>query len=461
MEAFYIYNTATRAKQVFVPGDPGRVVVYLCGPTVYSYAHIGNARSAIVGDIMVRTLRTLYPNVFFMRNFTDVDDKIIQEARKQGGAWQDIATRFERIYREDMGALGLLEPTLCPRATEHIADIIAMISALIEKGFAYEAQGHVLFHVPAFSTYGGLSHRSRADMLDGARVEVAPYKKDAADFVLWKPSQTTDPSEPAWPSPWGNGRPGWHIECSAMIARHAGETIDIHMGGQDLIFPHHENECAQSSCAHGGRPLARFWVHNGFVNVRSEKMSKSLHNVLLVHDLLQETDAFTLRLALLSTHYRQPLDWNDQTLQLAGHNAARLREAYALCMQQNAQRVSNMACRQALYDDLNVPLALTKLMQLAKHIRAEKETNAAIQGQFLDACHILGLDAVIPEPQRAVLPEAEHQWVEQQLAIRQEHKARKEYAQADAIRQQLLTHGIHVIDKADGSYTFATTKPPI
>ena len=306
-----LHDTMAREKRPFVPLNPERVTMYVCGPTVYGRAHIGNARPAVVFDTLARLIRHEFgpKSLIYARNVTDVDDKIIAAAQEEGVEPSVITDRYERFYLEDMGALGVSPPDIAPHATREIAPMIAMIERLVGLGNAYEAEGHVLFNVPSDPDYGALSRRDRDSMLAGARVEVAPYKRDPADFVLWKPSPD---GVIGWDSPWGRGRPGWHIECSAMIRAHLGETIDIHGGGLDLIFPHHENEMAQSRCAHGGAPLARFWVHNGFLDMGAEKMSKSLGNVVTPNELLaQGHKGETLRLALLSAHYRQPLPWTD------------------------------------------------------------------------------------------------------------------------------------------------------
>jgi cysteinyl-tRNA synthetase len=312
MTQIRLYDTLAREKKPFQPADPRRITMYVCGPTVYNRAHIGNARPAVVFDTLARLIRHVHgaESLTYARNVTDVDDKIIDAARAEGVDPAVITERFEGFYLEDMGALGVLPPDVAPRATEHVAEMIAMIARLVETGHAYEADGHVLFHVPSDPDYGALGRRDRDAMVAGARVEVASYKRDPADFVLWKPSA---PEVIGWDSPWGRGRPGWHIECSAMIEKHLGTTIDIHGGGLDLIFPHHENEIAQSRCAHDGAALARHWVHNGFLSMAgTEKMSKSLGNVVLVNELLaQGHRGETLRLALLSAHYRQPLEWSD------------------------------------------------------------------------------------------------------------------------------------------------------
>src|SRR5690606_13856833 len=316
-----LFNSLTGRKETFTPADPRRPTMYVCGPTVYNHPHIGNARPAVVFDVLFRLLRYRYGDALYVRNITDIDDKIIAAAAEEGVPTEVIAQRYAAAYDEDMAALNVLPPTVAPRATCHVSEMIAMIERLIERGHAYEANGHVLFHVPSFPNYGLLSRRSREEMIEGARVEVAPYKRDPADFVLWKPSR---PDQPGWDSPWGRGRPGWHIECSAMVRAHLGVTIDIHGGGLDLKFPHHENEIAQSVCAHDGAPLARFWLHNGFLDVEREKMSKSLGNVVLVRDLLAEAPGEAIRYALLSAHYRKPLDWSSAGLARAKHALDRL-----------------------------------------------------------------------------------------------------------------------------------------
>ncbi len=316
-----LHNALTGRKEAFVPADPARPTMYVCGPTVYGYPHIGNARAAVVFDVLFRLLKHRFGDVLYARNITDIEDKIIKAAQDQNVPTDAIVARYTPAYHADMAALNVLPPTIEPFATAHLPQMLAMIEVLIAKGHAYEVEGHVLFHVPSFDAYGRLSRRTREEMIDGARVEVAPYKRDPADFVLWKPSA---PEQPGWDSPYGRGRPGWHIECSAMIEAHLGTTIDIHGGGQDLRFPHHENELAQSSCAHGGAPLARFWVHNGFLNVDREKMAKSVGNVLLVRDLLREAPGEAIRFALLSTHYRKPLDWSSGSLPQAKQALDRL-----------------------------------------------------------------------------------------------------------------------------------------
>ncbi|HET6942819.1 MAG TPA: cysteine--tRNA ligase, partial [Sphingomicrobium sp.] len=353
-----LHDTLTREKRPFVPFNPQRITMYVCGPTVYGRAHIGNARPAVVFDTLARLIRHEFgpKSLVYARNVTDVDDKIIASAEKEGVDPSVIAARYEQYYLEDMGALGVNPPDIAPHATREIPAMVAMIERLIEHGNAYEAEGHMLFSVPSDPDYGVLSKRDREAMVAGARVEVAPYKRDPADFVLWKPSGE---SVIGWDSPWGRGRPGWHVECSAMIERHLGDTIDIHGGGLDLIFPHHENEIAQSRCAHGGLPLARYWVHNGFVDMGSEKMSKSLGNIVTPAELLEKGHkGETLRLALLSAHYRQPLAWTDD---LIAQTKAVLDRWYRVLgdIEPNERDIAPFV--EALSDDLNTPKAISVL----------------------------------------------------------------------------------------------------
>ena len=364
-----IHDTLAREKRPFVPRDPERVTLYVCGPTVYNYAHIGNARPVVVFDVLYRLLRRLYghEHVVYARNFTDVDDKINAKAMAEGVPIGEITRRFERIYLDDMAALGALEPDLQPRATENIPAMVDQIGRLVDAGAAYAAQGHVLFRVEAFGDYGRLSGREMDDMIAGARVEVAPYKAHPADFVLWKPSK---PGEPSWPSPWGAGRPGWHIECSAMIETVLGLPIDIHGGGHDLTFPHHENEIAQGRCATGGGEYARYWMHNGFLTMDAEKMSKSLGNVQLVHELAKAWPGEALRWALLSAHYRAPLDWTDTLLEQSRKSLDRLYGVLHRAADVEAARdtIPPAAFTEALHDDLATPRAFAELFALAKDV---------------------------------------------------------------------------------------------
>jgi len=441
-------NTMTRQKEVFRPADPSRVTMYVCGPTVYNYAHIGNARPAVVFDVLFRLLRRTYGHVVYARNFTDVDDKINAAALERHEPIHVITARYIDAYHADMAALGVLDPVIEPRVTDHIPQIIDMISRLITQGHGYVAEGHVLFHVPSCPTYGQLSRRNREDMIAGARVEVAPFKRDPADFVLWKPST---PDLPGWDSPWGRGRPGWHIECSAMIAHHLGGPIDIHGGGQDLMFPHHENEIAQGT-------RARFWIHNGFVTVEGRKMSKSLGNVLLVRDLLAEAPGEAIRLALLAAHYRQPLDWSSEALAQARQNLDRLYGVLRDLEDVPPLDGSAMAAPvlEALADDLNTPAALAALLALGKAARAAVPFEAgALKGALLSAGAALGLLQQAPQAWFQAQDRKEHPMaaatIEDRLAERSAARAARDFAAADRIRMELETAGILVEDRAGGS----------
>ncbi|MDE1173550.1 MAG: cysteine--tRNA ligase [Parvibaculaceae bacterium] len=461
-----IHNTLTRRKETFHPADPQRVTMYVCGPTVYNHAHIGNARPAVVFDVLARLLRRLYPHVVYARNITDIEDKIIAAADAAGVPISVITDKYARIYHEDMGALGVLPPDIEPRATDSIASMIGIIQRLIEAGHAYAAEGHVLFDVPSFPDYGRLSGRSRDDMIAGARVEVAPYKKDPADFVLWKPST---PEQPGWPSPWGRGRPGWHIECSAMIEQHLGETIDIHGGGHDLVFPHHENEIAQSSCAHHdhaghGVPLARYWMHNGFVNVEKEKMSKSIGNVLLVHDLVREAPGEAIRLALLNGHYRQPLDWTAEGLAQSRRMLDRLYGALQSLGNIEADLAGDAvppAFMAALLDDLNTPKALSELFALARQANVAEgpAEKARLKAALIQSGALLGLLQQDPASWFEIGRGSSHleaEEIERLIEARKAARAAKDFAEADRIRADLLTRGIELLDGPDGTQWRAT-----
>ncbi len=446
-----IYNTLARQKEPFVPQDPQRVTMYVCGPTVYNYAHIGNARPVVVFDTLYRLLQQAYPNVIYVRNVTDVDDKINAAAKAENVPIGTITERYHQVYSQDMAALGALPPRIEPKVTQHIGAIIGMVERLIANGHAYEAEGHVLFNVPSFAEYGRLSRRDRDDMIAGARVDVAPYKRDPADFVLWKPSP---PDLPGWDSPWGRGRPGWHIECSAMIEQNLGAgTIDIHGGGHDLIFPHHENEIAQSTCAHGGRLFSRYWMHNGFVNIESEKMSKSLGNVLLVHELLKQAPGEAIRLALLSAHYRQPLDWTEAGLREAKAQLDRLYRALdgLRDVQASADRAPE-AFIAALADDLNTPKALAELHQIAN--AANKATDAGeksrLKGELLAAGWLIGLLQQDPAAwlKGEVSADVDVAEIEALIEARKAARARKDWAESDRIRDELAARGILLEDKA-------------
>jgi cysteinyl-tRNA synthetase len=428
-----LYDTMAREKRAFEPQDPKRITMYVCGPTVYGRAHIGNARPAVVFDTLARLIRHTFgqDSLVYARNVTDVDDKIIAAAEREGVETSVITDRYERHYLQDMGALGVRPPDIAPHATAEIAPMVAMISQLMQQGHAYEAEGHVLFSVPSDRGYGVLSRRDREQMIAGARVEVAPYKRDPADFVLWKPSGE---DVVGWHSPWGRGRPGWHIECSAMIRAHLGETIDIHGGGLDLIFPHHENEIAQSRCAHRGAPLANYWVHNGFVDMGAEKMSKSIGNVITPAELLAAGHkGETLRLALLSAHYRSPLPWTEAVVAQAKAILDRLYRVAG----DVAPGPPDTSVVEALADDLNTPLALGRLSAI--------EDPSILRGSAM----LLGL-----------LSESSQSWfqagaagedIDVRIAQRVEAKKNRDFATADQIRDALKAEGILLEDGPQGT----------
>jgi cysteinyl-tRNA synthetase len=441
-----LHDTMAREKRAFVPADPKRITMYVCGPTVYGRAHIGNARPAVVFDTLARLIRHEFgaDSLTYARNVTDVDDKIIAAAEAEGVEPSVITERYERFYLDDMGALGVAPPDLAPHATAEIGPMQLMIEELIEKGHAYEAEGHVLFHVPSDPDYGELSRRDREAMLAGARVEVAPYKRDPADFVLWKPSGK---GVIGWDSPWGLGRPGWHIECSAMIRARLGETIDIHGGGLDLIFPHHENEIAQSRCAHGGAPLARYWVHNGFVDMGAEKMSKSLGNIITPAELLaQGHRGETLRLALLSAHYRQPLSWTEEVVAQAKTNLDRLyRRLEDFGFVTDAELSSDDVAESvvaALSDDINTPEALGRLMSLSD------------PKQIIASGRLLGLQLTEEERfSRSFLGMTPDEMARVDVLVheRMEAKKNRDFATADRIRDELKAEGIVLEDTSAGT----------
>ena len=441
-----LYDTMAREKREFVPTDPERITLYVCGPTVYGRAHIGNARPAVVFDTLVRLLRHQYgeTQVIYARNVTDVDDKIIAAATEEGVAPSEIAERYERFYLEDMRALGVRDPDIAPHATAEIGPMIAMIERLIDLGNAYEAEGHVLFSVASDPAYGALSRRDREAMVAGARVEVAPFKRDPADFVLWKPSM---PEMIGWDSPWGRGRPGWHIECSAMIAEHLGETIDIHGGGIDLVFPHHENEIAQSRCAHDGAPLARYWMHNGFVDFGSEKMSKSIGNVVTPEELLKSYDGEVLRLALLSAHYRQPLPWTES---LVAQSKATLDGLYRKVGDAEPGEI-DAGMLKALSDDLNTPLAMARLGQIEDP--ATLKASASLMGllsRTADKWFRGGFEADDTLSATATVRHTT-QSIEMLIEHRDAAKKNRDFAIADRIRDELKAEGIILEDSPDGT----------
>jgi len=426
-----LYNTLTRTKEDFAPLDPKNVRMYVCGPTVYDYAHIGNARPAIVFDVLFRLLRHLYGagHVTYVRNITDVDDKINARAAERGISIRELTEETWRIYNDDVSALGCLPPSVTPRATEHIPEMIAMIETLIEKEHAYAAEGHVLFDVSSKADYGKLARRSLDDMIAGARVDVAPYKKGAMDFVLWKPSET---GTPGWDSPWGRGRPGWHIECSAMAGKYLGETFDIHGGGIDLVFPHHENEVAQSECAHHGHPLARVWMHNGFLNVEGEKMSKSLGNFVTIHELLADWPGDVLRFNMLRSHYRQPLDW---TLGGMKESWNTLEHWYGT-VPPGANGTPSAAFLSALGDDLNTPQAIAEL-------------HRATPGDLAGGLYLLGFS--VRAEALASKEAVDEAAIAAAITARNEARKAKNFAEADRIRDELLKQNIILKDGPDGT----------
>ncbi len=441
MSQLYLYNSLTKQKERFTPLDEGHVRLYACGPTVYSYAHIGNARMAVVFDVLRNVLAQIYPKVTYVSNITDVDDKIMKAALDTGEPIDAITKKYTKIYNEDMAGLGVKAPDIQPLATDHITHMIALISKLIENNNAYEADGHVLFHVPSFPEYGGLSGRSRDEQVAGARVEVASYKKDPADFVLWKPST---PDQVGWDSPWGYGRPGWHIECSAMAEEHLGLPFDIHGGGADLKFPHHENEIAQSCCAHKTGDLsnfAKYWVHNGFLTIEGEKMSKSLGNVTLAHDLLKEGhDGSALRLAILSSHYRQPLDWTQQRLKDAKKLLNRAQNALK---NQDVQPKIYEPILKALLDDINTPQAFAELNALVKSETPQDEKDAYL----LWSMNILG----IKNPDFTNGDDENISEIEALIAERNQAKKDKDFTRSDEIREILSAQGITIKDTREGT----------
>ncbi|NII10222.1 cysteine--tRNA ligase [Oleiagrimonas sp. C23AA] len=448
-----LYNSLSRRTETFTPQDPDRVTMYVCGPTVYNYVHIGNARPPVVFDVLARLLRRHFPKLVYARNITDVDDKINAAAQQQGVAIGQITGRFAQAYRDDMDRLGVQRPDVEPTATTHIDAIIAMIERLIASGHAYAAEGHVLFDVGSYADYGKLSGRSVDEMIAGARVEVAPYKRNPADFVLWKPSSQ---ELPGWDSPWGRGRPGWHIECSAMSAAHLGDTIDIHAGGIDLQFPHHENEIAQSTCAHGGATFARYWLHNGMLTFDGKKMSKSLGNVLVLHELLDQHPPEVLRFLLLKAHYRQPLDWSDAALTQARRTLdgwyGVLRELDDVPIDMHALHVPE-AVESALCDDLNTPQAFAELARLADAARQAKgEDRVRAKANLLGAGMALGLLQDAPSVWfDQGKDEVDAARVEALLAERTKARAARDFARADAIRDELAAMQVVIEDSAEGT----------
>jgi cysteinyl-tRNA synthetase len=451
-----LYNTLTRTKEDFAPIDTGNVRLYVCGPTVHDFAHIGNGRAFTVFDVLFRLLRHAYgaANVTYVRNITDIEDKINAAAQKNGETIRALTERTTAAFHADMAALGNLPPDIEPRATEHIPRMIAMIATLIDGGFAYEAEGHVLFSIAGMPDYGRLSRKNLDEQREGARVEVAPYKRDAGDFVLWKPST---PDLPGWDSPWGRGRPGWHIECSAMTEAHLGETFDIHGGGLDLIFPHHENEIAQSVCAHHGKPLARYWLHNGFLTAAAgEKMSKSLGNFVTVHELLDEWPGEAIRLALLSGHYREPLEFSRERLGQARQTLDRfylgLREVANADVAPHGAGDAG-AVLEALNDDMNTPLALARMHEHLRDLNVNLQEGRIAEAARHAASLIAGgnlLGLLQQAPETWLKGDQSDLSIEDAIARRNAARKSRDFAEADRIRGELTAKGVILEDKPGG-----------
>ena len=450
-----IHNTLSGTKETFEPVDNNHVRIYACGPTVYNYAHIGNARMAVVNDLLVNVLRTQFENVTYVSNITDIDDKIIDAAHELNEPIKNLTTKYTKIYNDDMGYLNVKLPDIQPHATDHISEMIDLIKKLIENNYAYEKDGHVLFHVPSFSKYGVLSKRNRDEQIAGSRVEVAPFKKDPADFILWKPSP--DPL-PGWESPWGFGRPGWHLECSAMSEKTLGLPFDIHSGGMDLVFPHHENEIAQTCSLddnHEPASFAKFWFHNGFVNVEGEKMSKSIGNIKLVHDLKKQYKGEVLRLTLLSAHYRQPLNW---TKEIIDQNSKMLDRFYrSLKELQDVEISSHLVSEdimESLLDDLNTPKVLAKLNTLSNTLSsADTDEKRNIKNNLIATGKILGVMQEDPNIwlgyNQTANPEKEE--IEGLINQRNEARRSKDFKLADQIRDKLKSKGIEIEDTKNGT----------
>ena len=456
MHNLKIHNSFSGKKENFIPLDDKHIKIYACGPTVYNFAHIGNARMAVVFDTFVRVLRHTFPKVTYVSNITDIDDKIIAAAREQNLPINEITTKYTQIYNSDMKTLGVNEPDHQPKATEFIDEMIELIETLIDKGHAYEKDGHVLFHVLSYEQYGSLSKRNRDEQIAGSRVEIAPYKKDAADFVLWKPS-TND--QPGWDSPWGFGRPGWHTECSAMSEKTLGLPFDIHGGGRDLVFPHHENEIAQSCCASASiddpTSYAKYWMHNGFVTVDGEKMSKSLNNITLVKELTDNYQGEVLRLALISSHYRQGLDWNEKII----HQAEKLLNKIYKILHEGKDLLTNNSDKvdedilNAMSDDLNTPKAISILNSLVKkYPKLEDDQKAGCINKIKTSGQLLGI--LHQDPETWFSKDTSHMdidLIERLMKQRDEAKALKNYSEADSIRQKLSGMGVEILDSKDGS----------
>jgi len=433
-----LFNTISKSKEIFQPIDKDAIKVYACGPTLYNNPHIGNFRPIIVFDVLFRILRQIYgvDSVIYVRNITDIDDKIISKANELGMSTSDLVNKTQITYQKNLEALSILQPSFEPKATEYISKMIEMIGALIKKGYAYESSNHVLFEANKFSDYGILSKFSLKDIISGARVKIADYKKNPEDFVLWKPSKI---DEPSWSSPWGEGRPGWHIECSAMISDLLGPSIDIHAGGLDLIFPHHENEIAQSTCYHGCK-MSNYWLHNGFINFEGEKMSKSIGNITIVDDLLSMHQAITIKYALLTTHYRQPIDFSDNLLTYSQN----IIEKWDGFISETDNNKLDNEFLMALYDDLNTPKALMRLQQIFNELKKTPNDNE-IRSHFNNGLKILGLKPNFKQKQLSL----DIEYIENMISRRLEAKNNKDYKLADEIRNELLNEGILLEDSND------------
>ena len=442
----YLFNTLTKQKEPFSPINSENVGMYVCGPTVYDFAHLGNARPVVVFDVLFRLLQRLYPAVTYVRNITDVDDKINAAALANNENIRELTTRTTEAYHQDMEALNALPPTHEPRATDYIAEMISFIERLVLKGYAYANAGHVLFRVNKYKHYGNLSRRQTDELLAGARVEIAPYKENPGDFVLWKPSTQ---EQPGWESPWGRGRPGWHIECSAMSKVYLGKTFDIHGGGVDLVFPHHDNEIAQSCCAHDTERMANLWMHNGHLMVNGEKMSKSLGNFFTVRDILANFPGEAIRLAFLSTHYRQPIDWNDDTTKHAKASLDRFYKAIEYAT--DTAEVSSQIIA-ALEDDLNTPLAISHMHELANIVFKTTGDERITAANFLKASgQFLGL--LTKNSKDWFQGSSDNNEIDQLVLARNAAKKAKNFMEADRIRNELLNHGI-VLEDGPNSTTW-------
>ena len=456
MQPIKIFNTLSGKKEEFSPLDPNHIKIYACGPTVYNYAHIGNARMAVVFDTLVRVLRYKYPKVTYVSNITDIDDKIIDSANEQQVPIKEITEKYTSIYNDDMSQLAVNIPDIQPKATEYISEMIDLIENLINKDHAYEKEGHVLFHVPSYDNYGMLSNRNRDEQIAGSRVEIAPFKKDPADFVLWKPSSG---SQPGWDSPWGFGRPGWHTECSAMSEKTLGLPFDIHGGGRDLTFPHHENEIAQSCCSTAdiSKPnsYANYWMHNGFVTINGEKMSKSLGNIILVKDLANEYHGEVIRLALMSSHYRQGLDWNEKIIHQSKKLLDKLYKILLDLKLEDLVEIQNDSWIDPLMDDLNTPGFIANVNVLVKsYLSASKEKKGILKSKLVLLGNLLG-----------ILQEDPYSWfesdkldknineeeIEALIVERNEAKMNKDFEKADVIRAELMSKGIELMDSSSGT----------